>query len=207
MEETNKKERSFSFGETLKKHLFRIIAAILLASVSVAGIYSVRKNTKVLSDPTAFAPDTPQLPDASANDLPEAEKENIEDIPANGGNKENTQTDSTQGTEFIPVGEIRIPQCADITYSLETKRSDFYFENPSSNSCFLKVSIVRLDTDESIYSSSQISPGNSISGISFISKITKPGIYPIMIKIDAYALDRMLYLNSLAIDTLKITAY
>lgn len=104
--------------------------------------------------------------------------------------------------EYIPVGNIRIPHCGDIYYSLASGTSDFYFENPDTNLCYLKVSITRLDTKETIYSSTLISPGNNISGIGFPHKLTKKGNYNAMIKVDAYALDRMVHLNSLAIDTM-----
>ncbi len=109
--------------------------------------------------------------------------------------------------EYIPVGDINIPECGDITYSLSTKKSDFFFENPAENSCFLKVSIIRLDTKESIYSSTQISPGKSIGAVSFSPNITSGGTYPVMIKVDAYALDRFLHLNSLKIEPRTVTAY
>lgn len=106
--------------------------------------------------------------------------------------------------EYIPVGDIRIPHCGEISYSISTKTSDFYFENPAENACYLKVSITRLDTKENIYSSTLISPGKSVSGISL--KLSRRSSYKAMIKVDAYALDRMVHLNSLAIDTV-IHAY
>lgn len=118
--------------------------------------------------------------------------------------KEPAEKIETPQEEFIPVGDIRIPHCGDINYSLATKTSDFYFENPASNSCYLKVSITRLDTKENIYSSTLISPGNSISGVGL--KLSKQSNYKAMIKVDAYALDRMVHLNSLAINTV-IYAY
>ena len=89
---------------------------------------------------------------------------------------------------------------------MDMKTSDFYFENPSENACFLKVNVTRLDTKEIIYSSTLISPGKSISSVGFAGKLTKPGSYDAMIKVDAYAIDRMVHLNSLAIDTV-IHAY
>ncbi len=113
--------------------------------------------------------------------------------------EQENKTENIAEKEYIPVGDIRIPHCGDISYSLSEKISDFYFENPSTNSCYLKVSITRLDTKENIYSSTLISPGNSISGVSL--KLSRQASYKAMIKVDAYALDRMVHLNSLAIDT------
>ena len=128
--------------------------------------------------------------------------------------KEDTQVTTSpdnimggEDIEYIPVGDINIPECGDITYSLSTKKSDFFFENPAENSCFLKVSIIRLDTKESIYSSTQISPGKGIGAVSFSPNITSGGTYPVMIKVDAYALDRFLHLNSLKIEPRTVTAY
>ena len=113
--------------------------------------------------------------------------------------EQKAETENAEEKEYIPVGDIRIPHCGAISYSLSEKTSDFYFENPSANSCYLKVSITRLDTKENIYSSTLISPGNSISGVSL--KLSRQASYKAMIKVDAYALDRMVHLNSLAIDT------
>ena len=143
------------------------------------------------------------------------------EIKENGENAQAAVTDEKEDTpvmtspenlaagdiEYIPVGDINIPECGDITYLLSTKKSDFFFENPAENSCFLKVSIIRLDTKESIYSSTLISPGKSIGAVSFSPNITSGGTYPVMIKVDAYALDRFIHLNSLKIEPRTVTAY
>ncbi len=137
------------------------------------------------------------------------EPEIAEDVPQEPqiaqDEQEAEEPEQTAEKEYIPVGDIRIPHCDAINYPLSTKVSDFYFENPSTNACYLKVSITRLDTKENIYSSNLISPGKSVSGIS-LKLPSRQASYNAMIKVDAYALDRMVHLNSLAIDTV-IYAY
>lgn len=146
----------------------------------------------------SFVPTPPQ-----AEEVFESEPEIYEPTEQE---EQNEQQEQKAENEYIPVGDIRIPHCGDIYYSLSSKTSDFYFENPAENSCYLKVSVTRLDTKETIYSSTLISPGRKISGIGFAGKLTKAGNYSAMVKVDAYALDRMVHLNSLAIDTV-ICAY
>lgn len=168
--------------------LHRAIFVLCLFGLTAAMIcFAVAKSEK--AEESRFSEEVFEITDET---LPEESKEPAE------------EPEKPDEEEFIPVGDIRIPHCGDINYSLATKTSDFYFENPASNSCYLKVSITRLDTKENIYSSTLISPGNSISGVGL--KLSKQSNYKAMIKVDAYALDRMVHLNSLAINTV-IYAY
>ena len=188
------KEKLSEILATIKNRYFlrHCVLAVLLISVTVASVLLVT-GRRDIAPPQAeeVFEQTPELPEQTEQEAEEIQVEEEEKEPER---------------EYIPVGDIRIPHCGDIHYVLSTKTSDFYFENPSDNSCYLKVSITRLDTKETIYSSTLISPGNSISAIGFSGKLTKQGNYDAMVKVDAYALDRMVHLNSLAIDTV-IFAY
>lgn len=108
--------------------------------------------------------------------------------------------------ELKAQSEILIPQCNTINYYINKKKSDFSYQNPESNRCFLKVSITRLDTSETLYTSQLIAPGSKISNVEFFSGISHPGCYAAMVKVDAYALGKMSFLNSLVIET-TIFAY
>lgn len=108
--------------------------------------------------------------------------------------------------ELKAQSEILIPQCSDINYYISKKKSDFSYQNPASNVCFLKVSITRLDTSETLYTSQLIAPGSKVSDVEFFSGISRPGSYAAMVKVDAYALGKMSFLNSLVIET-TIFAY
>ncbi|MBR5528459.1 MAG: hypothetical protein IKV97_05585 [Clostridia bacterium] len=93
--------------------------------------------------------------------------------------------------------EIYIPRCDSINYKLKEQTCDFSYTNPQNNSCYLRVSITRTDTSQTLYTSPLISPGNSVSDIILFPAINRPGTYAAMIKTDAYALDKMSHLNSL----------
>ena len=84
---------------------------------------------------------------------------------------------------------VLIPHCGDISYTLSTRKNDFSFSNPSENTCLLRVSITRRDTSETIYVSSLISPGKSVSDVTFFRDFPRVGDYDAMIKIDAYRSD------------------
>ena len=98
--------------------------------------------------------------------------------------EEKNETDA----EEMPQS-ILVPHCGDISYALSTHKNDFSFENPSRNVCLLRVSITRRDTSEVIYVSSLISPGKTVSDVSFYRDFKRAGDYGAMIKIDAYRPD------------------
>ncbi len=95
---------------------------------------------------------------------------------------------------------ISFPVCQDINVTLGSKTNDFSYSNPETNDCYIRVSITRLDTNETIFQSSSMSPGKSISNISFSPDFKYPGTYDVRIKIDAHAIDRMKYLNGIVVN-------
>ncbi len=97
--------------------------------------------------------------------------------------------------------DIRIPNCGDMNLFLYTGECDFEYTNPESNSCYLVVSITRKDTNETIYISNAISPGNTISGIIFSPAFRTFGVAEVMIKVDAYAVYEMSLLGSMVFDS------
>jgi len=105
-------------------------------------------------------------------------------------------------TENAGRQSILVPHCGDITYSLSTRKTDFSFSNPAENTCFLRVSITRRDTSETIFVSSLISPGKSVSDVTFFRDFSALGDYGAMVKIDAYRSDFGAYslVNSMVID-------
>ena len=202
------KDKLSSFLSKIKNRFFvrRVALVLFLAAATVVIVVFASLAKKEIADIPVSEP----VCDEPLNEVfEEVEAERKEDkeepeTPDAVGEEENDRASDEK--EYIPVGDIRIPHCGEVNYSLSTKTSDFYFENPSENACFLKVNVTRLDTKEIIYSSTLISPGKSISSVGFAGKLTKPGSYDAMIKVDAYAIDRMVHLNSLAIDTV-IHAY
>ena len=115
--------------------------------------------------------------------------------------------EETEESDEEPEQElIRIPHCENINCVKDTKISDFCYRNPEDNDCYLIVSIIRDDTDETIYRSSALGPGEQVENVKLGSYFDSYGDYPVLFKIDAHALKDMGYKNSLVMrGTLTIT--
>ena len=96
--------------------------------------------------------------------------------------------------------DIRIPRCEGFNLSLAEKTCDFSFTNPASNECYLRVTITRHDTNETVYTSNLISPGKTVENISLSTNFSHFADYEVMIKVDAYSFDKLSFLNSLVMD-------
>lgn len=101
--------------------------------------------------------------------------------------------------------DIRIPRCDNIHLSLAEKTCDFKFTNPESNGCYLRVSITRHDTNETVFTSSLISPGKTLENISLSTKFSYFASHDAMVKVDAYSMDELSFLNSLVMDAVIYT--
>jgi hypothetical protein len=101
--------------------------------------------------------------------------------------------------------DIRIPRCEGFHLSLAEKKCDFSFTNPDTNKCYLRVTITRHDTNETVFTSSLISPGKTLENITLSTKFSYFTNYDIMIKVDAYSLDGLSFLNGLVMDAVIYT--
>ena len=104
-----------------------------------------------------------------------------------------------------PPMDIRIPRCEGFHLSLAEKSCDFSFTNPDTNKCYLRVTITRHDTNETVFTSSLISPGKTLENITLSTKFSYFTNYDIMIKVDAYSLDGLSFLNGLVMDAVIYT--
>lgn len=101
--------------------------------------------------------------------------------------------------------EIYIPSCSPIYYEIRTGNVEFKYTNPKDNSCFLRISITRKDTSETIYASNLISPSTEIGAVSFTPKFRHPGYYDCMIKVDVFSADRFSFMGSVVMETYVCT--
>lgn len=106
--------------------------------------------------------------------------------------------------ESEPI-DIRIPRCENIHLSLAEKTCDFSFTNPESNECYLRVAITRHDTNETVFTSSLISPGKTLDKITLTTSFSHFASYEAMVKVDAYSLTGLSFLNSLIMDAVIYT--
>ena len=97
--------------------------------------------------------------------------------------------------------DIFIPGRKSISYNIADGTCDFDFTNPQENNCYLCVSITRNDTSETLYTSPLISPGNSIGDVILFPEINAPGTYDAMLKVDAYEIEKLSFINSLVTET------
>lgn len=121
------------------------------------------------------------------------------DIDPNAGNWEGKQPEDKGGAD---VG-IKIPGYPSITIAKDTKDVTMALLNPEGNPCYFKFEIVLKDTNETIYESKYVPPGQSIYDVT----LTKPlaeGKYPAVIKISTIAMDQQTALNGANVETVLI---
>lgn len=158
-------------------YLTRILFVILAVSLSLFCIYTTDKALK------AFEQEQFEKAQRQTAIMSTALSELVEGFAASDGN------------------EIYIPSCSPLYFEIRTGNVEFTYSNPKDNSCFLRVSVTRKDTSETIYTSSLISPGSSIGNVSFAPRFSYPGYYDCMIKVDAFSADKFSFLNSIVMET------
>ncbi len=94
-------------------------------------------------------------------------------------------------------GKIMIPDCKNLSAKCNSDKIDVDFYNPENNNCYLKVTVILSETSEIIYESTVVSPGERVNSVRMSKIFSKPGIYDIKIKIDAYRIDTFSYLNGI----------
>lgn len=77
---------------------------------------------------------------------------------------------------------IKVPGYPDMTISSESKDFPITLLNPKGNSCNFKFSLIIKETNEKIYSSGYVKPGDAINGITLNKSIPK-GNYTLIINI------------------------
>lgn len=85
----------------------------------------------------------------------------------------------------------------------KTDKLSINLKNPDGNPCYFSFSIVLADTNETIYQSDMVPPGESIKKISITHELS-PGEYPAYINISTYALEDGNPMNSATLN-LNIT--
>lgn len=158
-------------------YLTRIVFVILAVSLSLFCIYTTDKALKIF------------------------EKEQLEKAQRQTAIMSTALSELVEDFTLTPEDEIYIPSCPPLYYEIRTGSVEFSYSNPRDNSCFLRVSVTRKDTSETIYTSSLISPGSAVSGVSFSPRFSHPGYYDCMIKVDAFSADKFSFLNSIVMET------
>lgn len=82
---------------------------------------------------------------------------------------------------------IRIPGLTTIYLAEGSDTAKAVLWNPDSNPCYFVYSIELKDTEEIIYESGMIAPGNAVQEVHF-NKTFDVGSYPIIIRVESYDL-------------------
>ena len=98
---------------------------------------------------------------------------------------------------------IKIPGYPSITIAKDTEDVQMALMNPEGNPCYFKFVIVLKDSEETIFESKYVQPGDCIYDV----KLNKPlaeGEYPAVIQISTIALDGETPLNGANVETVLI---
>lgn len=112
---------------------------------------------------------------------------------------DNLQNDDANSTANKGEG-IAIPGYPSIALPKDTKDVQIVLLNPKGNPCYFTFEIVLKDTNETIYTSKQVSPGKAITNLT----LTKPlaeGTYKATIKITTNSLKDMSPMNGANVET------
>ena len=176
-----------------KKHI--IIAVILILLLLIGGVLVGANWSKWFGDSQPETVQSDFSAETSASDVPVPAL----DIDPNAGNW-NGQTPEDKSDEAVG---IKIPGYPSITIQKDTEQVVMALLNPEGNPCYFKFQIVLKDTDETIFESQYVPPGQSITDVT-LSRPLAEGEYDATIIITTVALDQITPLNGANVETVLI---
>lgn len=171
-----------------KKHI--IIAVIIIILLLAGGITLGANWNKWFGD---------KQPDTTVSDTSDSSKPSLE-LDENAGEYTGEKPKDQGGEE---VG-IKIPGYPSITITKDTQDVQMALMNPEGNPCYFKFEIVLKDSNETIFESKYVKPGDCIYDV-HLNKPLAEGEYPATIKISTIALDQETPLNGANVETVLIT--
>lgn len=121
------------------------------------------------------------------------------DIDPNANSWSGEQPDDKGGEE----AGIKIPGYPSITIPADTENVTVALLNPEDNPCYFKFQLVLKDTDELLYESKLVPPGDAITEITLLKSLPE-GEYDATIKISTLSLDGKTELNGANVETVLI---
>ena len=100
--------------------------------------------------------------------------------------EEQKKPDENTGSEAGVVPGIQIPGYKEIVISAGTTDVQVELTNPEANNVYFEISFYLPDTDEVIYTSKLIKPGQSIYNIT-LNRAMEAGEYPLVVKYATYS--------------------
>jgi hypothetical protein len=123
------------------------------------------------------------------------------DIDANAG-EWNGQT-LPDKTESVPAVGIKIPGYPSITLPKDQQTVGVALLNPEGNPCYFTFELVLKDTEESLYKSKLVPPGQAITQIT-MSRALAAGEYDATIKITTTSLEDGSAMNGANVETVLV---
>ena len=137
------------------------------------------------------------------------------DLPANPGTSQNGNLDIDENagdwngeklpdkTDDAPAAGIKIPGYPSITLPKDQKTVNVALLNPEGNPCYFTFEFVLKDTNETLYTSKLVPPGQAITEIT-MSKALPAGEYPATIQITTTSLEDGSAMNGANVETVLI---
>ena len=115
-------------------------------------------------------------------------------------NKNNEMTVSSSEEEETARDGIRIPGYPTITIKAETTDVEMNLMNPEGNPCSFVYEIVLSDTEEVLYTSEAIAPGETITNVT-LSRALPAGEYDAVVRISTMSLEDGSSMNGANVNT------
>ena len=170
-----------------KKHI--IIAVIIILLLLIGGVL-LGANWNKWFDDKPLDTFQSQAEDSSKPSL---------DIDPNAGEYTGEKPKDQDGEA---VG-IKIPGYPSITIAKDTENVTMALLNPEGNPCYFKFEIVLKDTEETIFESKYVPPGDAITDVTLTRPLAE-GEYDATIQITTVALDQETPLNGANVETVLI---
>ena len=122
------------------------------------------------------------------------------DVDPNAGAWQGQQLPNKSGEEAVG---IQIPGYPSITIPADTKNVTVAFLNPEDNPCYFTFELVLKDTDEVLYTSKMVPPGQAIYEAE-LSRPLEKGEYNATIKIKTASLEDGSAMNGADVETVLI---
>lgn len=100
--------------------------------------------------------------------------------------------------EIMENPDISYPGYADLTFEADKRKQDIYLNNPKTNTCYFKMSLI-LDDGRTIWQSDYLEPGNAFNRIELSEALAKGTYENAVLQYDSYSITDGRQLNGSSI--------
>ena len=99
----------------------------------------------------------------------------------------------------VTPGNISAPGYSDVTFLAGARDVQIILPNPEGNPCYFRFVLVLKETEETVYRSGLVPPGQAITDIT-LSRPLEAGAYPLEIRIETYSLEDRSAMSGVTMD-------